>query len=160
MRRQRGIVGKEQPPGWSMSMMPLPLALAVLISFWPAATGAASIECPDWQSPAECSNSNKTDRDDKFMNDSMLPDNLLDMDLERDGGDNWPLERIVSIIVPVFFGIIGFAGLLGNALVILGKSTVSSVSFSLCLCLQRLSDSLLPHYIRAMARTGFWPNYA
>lgn len=34
---------------------------------------------------------------------------------------DWPLERVVSTIVPVFFGIIGFAGLAGNALVILGK---------------------------------------
>lgn len=118
--------------------LPLPLAVAVLISFWPAAaTGAASIECPDWQSPAECSSSNKIGnnngsrdgQDGNFMNGSMLPDNLLEMDLERDGGDNWPLERIVSIIVPVFFGIIGFAGLLGNALVILGKSTNCSCLF-------------------------------
>lgn len=33
----------------------------------------------------------------------------------------WPLERVVSIIVPVFFGIIGLIGLMGNALVILGN---------------------------------------
>lgn len=33
----------------------------------------------------------------------------------------WPLERIVSMIVPVFFGIIGLIGLMGNALVIIGK---------------------------------------
>ncbi|CAD7087545.1 unnamed protein product [Hermetia illucens] len=31
----------------------------------------------------------------------------------------WPLERIVSMVVPVFFGLIGLAGLLGNGLVIL-----------------------------------------
>ncbi|XP_053949839.1 allatostatin-A receptor-like [Anastrepha ludens] len=40
------------------------------------------------------------------------PDNLLDFEID-------PLERVVSTIVPVFFGIIGLAGLLGNALVIL-----------------------------------------
>lgn len=34
----------------------------------------------------------------------------------------WPLERVVSMVVPVFFGIIGLCGLLGNALVIIGKS--------------------------------------
>lgn len=36
--------------------------------------------------------------------------------------EDWPLERVVSIIVPFFFGVIGLAGLLGNALVIIGKS--------------------------------------
>lgn len=33
----------------------------------------------------------------------------------------WPLERVVSMVVPFFFGIIGLIGLMGNALVILGK---------------------------------------
>lgn len=33
----------------------------------------------------------------------------------------WPLERIVSMVVPVFFGIIGLIGLMGNALVIIGE---------------------------------------
>lgn len=32
----------------------------------------------------------------------------------------WPLERVVSMVVPVFFGIIGLIGLMGNALVIIG----------------------------------------
>ncbi|EDW86475.2 uncharacterized protein Dwil_GK14796 [Drosophila willistoni] len=40
------------------------------------------------------------------------------MEMELDP-ESWPLERVVSTIVPVFFGLIGFAGLLGNALVIL-----------------------------------------
>lgn len=35
---------------------------------------------------------------------------------------DWPLERVVSMVVPVFFGIIGLCGLLGNALVIIGRS--------------------------------------
>lgn len=35
--------------------------------------------------------------------------------------NEWPLERIVSMVVPVFFGIIGLIGLMGNALVIIGK---------------------------------------
>lgn len=34
---------------------------------------------------------------------------------------DWPMERVVSMVVPVFFGIIGLAGLVGNALVILGE---------------------------------------
>uniref|UniRef100_A0A1A9ZC48 G-protein coupled receptors family 1 profile domain-containing protein n=1 Tax=Glossina pallidipes TaxID=7398 RepID=A0A1A9ZC48_GLOPL len=47
-------------------------------------------------------------------------DSLLEMDFEYEyEDDTWPLERIISAIVPIFFGIIGFAGLLGNALVIL-----------------------------------------
>ncbi|KAL9885482.1 allatostatin A receptor 1 isoform 1-T2 [Glossina fuscipes fuscipes] len=47
-------------------------------------------------------------------------DSLLEMDFEYEyDDDTWPLERIISAIVPIFFGIIGFAGLLGNALVIL-----------------------------------------
>lgn len=142
MRLQRGGGGGDlQPPGLTMAMA---LAVAVLISCWPVGSLAASaVDCPDWQSPSECntnSNSNSNNENNKignnndsdFINGSMmLPDNLLDMDLERDGGDNWPLERIVSIIVPVFFGIIGFAGLLGNALVILGKSLSLSLSLSL-----------------------------
>lgn len=33
----------------------------------------------------------------------------------------WPLERVVSTVVPVFFGIIGLIGLMGNALVIIGE---------------------------------------
>ena len=32
------------------------------------------------------------------------------------------LERVVSITVPFFFGVIGLAGLLGNAMVVLGMS--------------------------------------
>jgi hypothetical protein len=35
--------------------------------------------------------------------------------------EQWPLERIVSIVVPFCFGIIGLAGLLGNALVVMGE---------------------------------------
>lgn len=147
MRLHRGAGagggGDKQPPGLSMA---LALAVAVLISFWPVGSLAASaVDCPDWQSPSECNNNNEgnnegnnennkigNNNESDFINGSMmLPDNLLDMDLERDGGDNWPLERIVSIIVPVFFGIIGFAGLLGNALVILGKSLSLSLSLSL-----------------------------
>ncbi|XP_004529763.1 allatostatin-A receptor-like isoform X2 [Ceratitis capitata] len=42
---------------------------------------------------------------------TLPPDNLLDFELD-------PLERVVSAIVPAFFGVIGVAGLLGNALVI------------------------------------------
>lgn len=37
--------------------------------------------------------------------------------------EEWPLERVVSMVVPVFFGLIGLAGLLGNALVVVGEYT-------------------------------------
>ncbi|XP_067639582.1 allatostatin-A receptor-like isoform X2 [Eurosta solidaginis] len=43
---------------------------------------------------------------------TLPPDNLLDFETDS-------LERVVSIIVPLLFGLIGFGGLLGNALVIL-----------------------------------------
>ncbi|KAL7744057.1 hypothetical protein ACLKA6_001281 [Drosophila palustris] len=122
------------------------LLSVLLISCWPIGS-QASIDCADWQSPTECNNNTKNNNNNnnnnrigsnssnyiaastsssssssssslEHLNSSMLPDNLLEPDLERDG-DNWPLERVVSTIVPVFFGIIGFAGLLGNVLVIL-----------------------------------------
>lgn len=35
--------------------------------------------------------------------------------------EDWPLERVVSMVVPVFFSLIGLAGLLGNVLVVVGK---------------------------------------
>lgn len=35
--------------------------------------------------------------------------------------EEWPMERIVPAVVPLLFGFIGIAGLLGNGLVILGK---------------------------------------
>lgn len=35
--------------------------------------------------------------------------------------DNWPMERVVSMVVPVIFGIIGLLGFVGNVLVIVGK---------------------------------------
>lgn len=45
---------------------------------------------------------------------TLPPDNLLDFEFD-------PLERVVSAIVPAFFGVIGVAGLLGNVLVIFGE---------------------------------------
>lgn len=39
---------------------------------------------------------------------------------------DWPLERIVSMVVPVFFGIIGLIGLMGNALVIIGECVIEN----------------------------------
>lgn len=46
-------------------------------------------------------------------NESVLPRPVVDED--------WPLERVVSMVVPVFFGLIGLGGLLGNVLVVVGK---------------------------------------
>lgn len=39
----------------------------------------------------------------------------------NDTGEEWGMEQTVRIVVPMFFGVIGLAGLLGNALVIVGK---------------------------------------
>lgn len=69
------------------------------------------LPCSNWPNGSNCT---------AMGNSSAMPDNLLEMEFEMDSG-NWPLERVVSMVVPVFFGIIGLAGLLGNALVILGK---------------------------------------
>ncbi|XP_016971787.1 allatostatin-A receptor [Drosophila rhopaloa] len=86
------------------------LLLAMLISSWPkaslAATGNASI-----MTASNSSGNNyafTSEHSDHNANDSMEYD-----------AESVALERIVSTIVPVFFGIIGFAGLLGNGLVIL-----------------------------------------
>lgn len=35
--------------------------------------------------------------------------------------EDWPLERVVSMVVPVFFGLIGLGGFLGNVLVVVGE---------------------------------------
>lgn len=40
-------------------------------------------------------------------------------DMEDD--ETVQLQRVVTWVVPLFFGIIGLAGLLGNALVVIGK---------------------------------------
>ncbi|XP_037938682.1 allatostatin-A receptor [Teleopsis dalmanni] len=73
-----------------------------------------SVICSQWLNLTECSNITRN----IFPSNNGSFGNLLEMDFEMEV-DNWPLERVVSTIVPVFFGIIGFAGLLGNALVIL-----------------------------------------
>lgn len=50
--------------------------------------------------------------------------NNLTNESEQNVEEDWPMERVVSAVVPVFFGVIGLAGLLGNALVIVGKLMV------------------------------------
>ncbi|XP_017474834.1 PREDICTED: allatostatin-A receptor-like [Rhagoletis zephyria] len=50
--------------------------------------------------------------DEASSNFTQLHDNLLDFEFD-------PLESVVSTVVPVFFGLIGLAGLIGNGLVIL-----------------------------------------
>lgn len=42
-------------------------------------------------------------------------------DTDEDDEEQKQLQRVVSWVVPLFFGIIGLAGLLGNALVVIGK---------------------------------------
>lgn len=56
------------------------------------------------------------------------------------------LERIVSTIVPVFFGIIGFAGLLGNGLVILGESQHGKENYKYCYILKNYSINIRSQY--------------
>lgn len=45
--------------------------------------------------------------------------------------EDWPLERVVSMVVPVFFGLIGLCGLLGNVLVVVGKLYITNTDFAL-----------------------------
>ncbi|XP_037811606.1 allatostatin-A receptor-like, partial [Lucilia sericata] len=94
-------------------------------------SSSLAIACSEWLNATECGNITFAIGKQRFAtatmadgsggggvgNATLPPDNLMEMDLEMDV--EWPLERVVSTIVPVFFGIIGFAGLLGNALVIL-----------------------------------------
>lgn len=95
-------------------------------------SSSLAIACSEWLNATECGNITFAIGKQRFatatlpegsggagVNSTLPPDNLMEMDLEMDV--EWPLERVVSTIVPVFFGIIGFAGLLGNALVILGE---------------------------------------
>lgn len=91
-------------------------------------SSSLAIACSEWLNATECGNITFAIGKQRFAsatmpdgggNATLPPDNLMEMDLEMDV--EWPLERVVSTIVPVFFGIIGFAGLLGNALVILGE---------------------------------------
>ncbi|XP_034670656.1 allatostatin-A receptor [Drosophila subobscura] len=96
------------------------LLLGALISSWPLASeGATSNNMNNMNnyenSTINNSNNNYGNNSSNypFTNDQHANDS---MDYDP---DSWPLERIVSTIVPVFFGIIGFAGLLGNGLVIL-----------------------------------------
>lgn len=52
--------------------------------------------------------------------DAICSSNLTWLDEYENGSmEEWALERVVSTVVPVFFGFIGLAGLLGNALVVL-----------------------------------------
>ncbi|KAI8128253.1 hypothetical protein FF38_08963 [Lucilia cuprina] len=94
-------------------------------------SSSLAIACSEWLNATECANITFAIGKQRFATATMAdgsggggvgnatppPDNLMEMDLEMDV--EWPLERVVSTIVPVFFGIIGLAGLLGNALVIL-----------------------------------------
>ncbi|XP_041630983.1 allatostatin-A receptor [Drosophila kikkawai] len=89
------------------------LLLGSLISGWPKATlGATSNEA----SSSNSSGHNTSSNNSAFS--SELSDHNANDSMEYDA-ESVALERIVSTIVPVFFGIIGFAGLLGNGLVIL-----------------------------------------
>nr|XP_016942083.1 allatostatin-A receptor [Drosophila suzukii]XP_016942084.1 allatostatin-A receptor [Drosophila suzukii] len=89
------------------------LLFAMLISSWPKASLAATGNSSIVNSTNSSGNNyafttEHPEYSDHNANDSMEYD-----------AESMALERIVSTIVPVFFGIIGFAGLLGNGLVIL-----------------------------------------
>ncbi|KAI8128254.1 Allatostatin-A receptor [Lucilia cuprina] len=102
-------------------------------------SSSLAIACSEWLNATECANITFAIGKQRFATATMAdgsggggvgnatppPDNLMEMDLEMDV--EWPLERVVSTIVPVFFGIIGLAGLLGNALVILVTSNAESL---------------------------------
>lgn len=48
---------------------------------------------------------------------------------EYEDDESKALQRVVSWVVPLFFGIIGLAGLLGNALVVIGEYSFWIMSF-------------------------------
>ncbi|XP_075159183.1 allatostatin A receptor 1 [Haematobia irritans] len=86
-------------------------------------SSSLAVACAEWLNDTDCANLTFGMAKNRFgtaanesFNTTLPPDNLVEIGgLEAE----WPLERVVSTIVPVFFGIIGFAGLLGNALVII-----------------------------------------
>jgi len=93
----------------------------MLISSWPKASLAATGNSSIVNSTNSSGNNyafttEHPEYSDHNANDSMEYD-----------AESMALERIVSTIVPVFFGIIGFAGLLGNGLVILGKCKATKI---------------------------------
>ncbi|KAH8417441.1 hypothetical protein KR009_008571 [Drosophila setifemur] len=101
------------------------LLLAMLISSWPKASLAATSK--NGNSDGNSANYSKNYNDDANGNGNasgsgnnfpFTSDHNANDSMEYDP-ESVALERIVSTIVPVFFGIIGFAGLLGNGLVIL-----------------------------------------
>ncbi|XP_026468968.1 allatostatin-A receptor-like [Ctenocephalides felis] len=63
---------------------------------------------------ASCTNGT-LDLDARLCHNDSLWQNVSD----DSGIDTWAIQRIVSTVVPIFFTIIGLAGLLGNALVVL-----------------------------------------
>ncbi|XP_017055104.1 allatostatin-A receptor [Drosophila ficusphila] len=102
------------------------LLLAVLISSWPKASLGATGNGSTAAAVANSSGNNFAFTADHSDHSDHLDhpdhpdhaDHSANDSMEYDA-ESVALERIVSTIVPVFFGIIGFAGLLGNGLVIL-----------------------------------------
>ncbi|KAH8368307.1 hypothetical protein KR084_009872 [Drosophila pseudotakahashii] len=98
------------------------LLLAMLISSWPkaslGATGNGSIINASNSNSSSSSSGNNYAFTSEHSEYSEHSDHNANDSMEYDA-ESVALERIVSTIVPVFFGIIGFAGLLGNGLVIL-----------------------------------------
>ncbi|KAH8367290.1 hypothetical protein KR200_010772 [Drosophila serrata] len=89
------------------------LLLGSLISGWPKASLGATSSNGSYSYSSGGNTSTNS-----FTFPSEFSDHNANDSMEYDA-ESVALERIVSTIVPVFFGIIGFAGLLGNGLVIL-----------------------------------------
>ncbi|XP_026847156.1 allatostatin-A receptor [Drosophila persimilis] len=102
--------------GKSLAMV---ILLAALISSWPLASeGATSNNMNNMNNYENNTINSNNNYGNNSSNYPFTTDQHANDSMDYDP-DSWPLERIVSTIVPVFFGIIGFAGLLGNGLVIL-----------------------------------------
>ncbi|XP_017156549.1 allatostatin-A receptor isoform X1 [Drosophila miranda] len=102
--------------GKSLAMV---ILLAALISSWPLASeGSTSNNMNNMNNYENNTINSNNNYGNNSSNYPFTTDQHANDSMDYDP-DSWPLERIVSTIVPVFFGIIGFAGLLGNGLVIL-----------------------------------------
>lgn len=71
---------------------------------------------------------------------------------------DWPLERVVSMVVPVFFGIIGLIGLMGNALVIIGKRRFIRLSIENKQPLKLFCDKTFFSFSFFIFRSNLWQN--
>lgn len=57
--------------------------------------------------------------DELFQQSGICENATINDSMNRE--DEWPLERVVSLVVPFCFGLIGLVGLVGNGLVVVGE---------------------------------------